>query len=377
MAQRAVYLVQAKRRLADIKETEELPNERWLEESPEGNADHGREAMEKSNPFWKLRRKHSGRTLDDLTEQEGKVKDKSMAKKRQLASDTAEGSGRDPVARIAAPEGTENICTADSQNMLRENHSDADEAILEKKARERMEAEDRIAIAETEGAIAVRRLLEKRNAREAKAIHERIADEMAQSESAASSAGPEVPGSCLQTVDADPCENVPVVDTVSQYRARVDETKRQQETASLRFKDFLQLKAVECKTVRVYAICKGLSFQDTSGLSAAAHALPCRPWSAYGGTFQPRCVLVHSTHSDDSAQRKWLAQFGGEIRCDESKRFGRMERAKHPPNEYEELWLHKKRLQLMELHPLPFDGSIVLFSTAFLMAPFRAFDGSI
>ena len=250
------------------------------------------------------------------------------------------------------------------------------EAILEKKAKEGMAAEDRTAIAETEGAIAVRRLLAKRNAKEAEAILERIAGEMAQSESAASSAGPEVPGSCLQTVDADPCENVPVVDTVSQYRARVDETKRQQETASLRFKDFLQLKAVECKQVRVYAICKGLSFQD-HGFPAAAHPLPRRPWSAYGGTFQPRCVLVHSRHSDDSAQRKWLAKFGGEIRSDESKRFGRMERAKHPPNEYEELWLHKKRLQLMELHPLPFDGSIVLFSTAFLMAPFLAFNGTI
>ena len=124
MAKRAVHFLQPERRLADIKETEELPNERWLEERPEGNADDGRETMEESNPFWKLRKKDSGRTLDDLTEQEGKVKDKAIRKKRQLASDTAEGSGRDPIARIAALEGKENICTADSQNMLRENHSD-------------------------------------------------------------------------------------------------------------------------------------------------------------------------------------------------------------------------------------------------------------
>ena len=216
-----------------------------------------------------------------------------MGRKRQLASDTAEGSGRDPMARIAALEGTENICTADSQNMLRENHSDAES-----------HAETSI---------------------------------------------------LSQPTQATPTPAI---------------------TVSSRFKDFLQLKAVECKRVRVYAICKGLSFQD-HGFPAAAHPLPRRPWSAYGGTFQPRCVLVHSRHSDDSAQRKWLAKFGGEIRSDESKRFGRMERAKHPPNEYEELWLHKKRLQLMELHPLPFDGSIVLFSTAFLMAPFRAFDGTL
>ena len=93
------------------------------------------------------------------------------------------------------------------------------EAILEKKAKEGMAAEDRTAIAETEGARAVRRLLEKRNAKEAEAILERIAGEMAQSESAASSSGPEVQGSYLQTVDADPYENVPVADTVSQYRA--------------------------------------------------------------------------------------------------------------------------------------------------------------
>ena len=78
MAKRAVEFLQPKRRLADIKETEELPNGRWLEESPEGNADDGREAMEESNPFWKLRKKTSGRTLDDLTEQEGKVKDLSL-----------------------------------------------------------------------------------------------------------------------------------------------------------------------------------------------------------------------------------------------------------------------------------------------------------
>ena len=295
MAKRAVHFLQPERRLADIKETEELPNERWLEESPEGNADDGREAMEKSNPFWKLRRTESGRTLDDLTEQEGKVKDKSMGRKRQLASDTAEGSGRDPMARIAALEGTEHICTADSQNMLRENHSDA--------------------CAESQAETSI----------------------------------------LSQPTQATPTPAI---------------------TVSSRFKDFLQLKAVECKRVRVYAICKGLSFQD-HGFPAAAHPLPRRPWSAYGGTFQPRCVLVHSRHSNDSAQRKWLAKFGGEIRSDESKRFGRMERAKHPPNEYEELWLHNKRLQLMELHPLPFDGSIVLFSTAFLMAPFRAFDGTI
>ena len=111
--------------LVDIKEEQEFPNGRWLEESLEGNAEDGLRAISvASNPFWKLRRKNSGRTLDDLTEQEGKVKDKAIRKKRQLASDTAEGSGRDPIARIAALEGKENICTADSQNMLRENHSD-------------------------------------------------------------------------------------------------------------------------------------------------------------------------------------------------------------------------------------------------------------
>ena len=108
------------------------------------------------------------------------------------------------------------------------------EAILEKKAKEGMAAEDRTAIAETEGAIAVRRLLVKRNAKEAEAILERIAGEMAQSESAASSSGPEVHGSYLQTVGADPYEDIPVADTVSQYRARVEETMRKQQSERMR-----------------------------------------------------------------------------------------------------------------------------------------------
>ena len=276
------------KRLVDIKEEQEFPNGRWLEESLEGNAEDGLRAISvASNPFWKLRRKNSGRTLDDLTEQEGKVKDKAIREKRQFASDTAEGSGRDPIARIAALEGKENICTADSQNMLRENHSDKES----------------------------------------------------------------LPKTLILSppVPATPTPPIKV---------------------SSGFKDFLELKAVECKTLRVYAVCKGLPFQDASGFPAAANALPRRrPWSAYAGTFQPRCLLVHEGPCDDSGQRSWLKKFGGDNElhlhdrwCDQSKRLTRMVSAKHPANEFEELWLHSKRLQLMELQPLPLQCGIGKFN---------------
>ena len=82
------------------------------------------------------------------------------------------------------------------------------EAILESRAQEAMEAEDRTA--EPEGEIAVRKLLKRRQSvAEAEAILERIAGEMHTSGSASSSNEP-VPGD----------------DTAREYRARVEETMR-------------------------------------------------------------------------------------------------------------------------------------------------------
>ena len=82
------------------------------------------------------------------------------------------------------------------------------EAILESRAREAMEAEDRSV--ETEGELAVRKLWRRRQVEaEAEAILERIAGEMHTSGSASASNEP-----------------VPEADTAHKYRARVEETMR-------------------------------------------------------------------------------------------------------------------------------------------------------